>query len=98
MEGKTVAIILARGGSKGIPGKNLVKLAGRPLIAHTITQAVNSELIDRVIVSTDHRGIAACARRYGAETPFIRPAELVQDDSTMISGLKHAVGWLKENV
>lgn len=97
MKVNIVAFILARGGSKGIPDKNFVQLAGRPLIAHTINHAVSSELIDRVIVSTDHEGLALSANRYGAETPFMRPSELAQDNSTMIDGLKHAVSWLQKH-
>ena len=96
MKKNVVAIILARGGSKGIPGKNLMPLGNRPLIAHTIGHAKKSVLVDRVILSTDDVGIASVARKFGAETPFLRPTYLATDTSPMISGLKHAVCWLHE--
>ncbi len=71
-----LAIIPARGGSKGIPKKNIKEIAGKPLIAWSIEQAFNSSQIDRVIVTTDCEDIAAVAREYGAEVPFMRPAHL----------------------
>ena len=94
---KTVAIILARGGSKGIPGKNLRHLNGRALMDYAIGHANESDLVDRVIVSTDSERIAHYAKSHGAETPFLRPAHLSSDTSTMHSGLKHAVDWLQAN-
>lgn len=90
-----VAIIPARGGSKGLPGKNLRLLAGKPLIAHTIEAARRCALIDRVLVSTDDPAIAAAARAFGAETPFLRPPELARDDTPTEPVLKHAVEWLE---
>lgn len=92
-----VAIILARGGSKGIPMKNIKMLAGKPLIAYTIGAAKRCSLVDRVIVSTDNQEIAKVARDWGAETPFERPAELSHDTATPEPCLKHAVDWLEEN-
>lgn len=93
---RVVTIIPARGGSKGLPGKNLALLAGVPLIAHTIKHAVESGVIDRVIVSTDSEEIAAVARRYGAEAPFLRPAELAQDLTPTEPVLQHALKWIEE--
>jgi len=92
-----VAIIPARGGSKGLPRKNVRLLAGKPLIAYTIEVAKQCALIHRVIVSTDDAEIAQVARQFGAEVPFIRPAELAADYASTESVLKHAVEWLEEN-
>jgi N-acylneuraminate cytidylyltransferase/CMP-N,N'-diacetyllegionaminic acid synthase len=92
-----VGIIPARGGSKGIPGKNLKPAAGKPLIAWTIETALAATLLDRVIVSTDSPEIADVARRHGAEVPFMRPADLAQDDTPGIEPVLHAVLWLEEN-
>jgi CMP-N-acetylneuraminic acid synthetase len=96
MKPHVVAIIPARGGSKGIPKKNIRLLAGKPLIAHTIEQARASGVIDRIVVSTDDEEIAAVARKYGAEVPFMRPAELAQDLTPTEPVLQHAVEWLEE--
>lgn len=99
-KGKQIlAIIPARGGSKAVPRKNIKKLGGRPLIAYTIKEAKNSRYIDRVVVSTDDTGIAKVAKRYGAEPPFLRPAELARDKSSSLSVLLHAIHYLekKEN-
>ena len=74
-----LAIIPARGGSKGVPGKNIKALAGKPLIAYAIETARACSLIETIIVSTDDPAIAAVAREYGAEVPFVRPAELAAD-------------------
>lgn len=93
---RVVAIIPARGGSKGLPGKNLVPLAGIPLIAHSIRHVRESGVIDRVIVSTDSEDIATVARRYGAEAPFLRPAELAQDMTPTEPVLQHALRWIEE--
>lgn len=90
-----VAVIPARGGSKGLPGKNLLPLAGKPLIAHTIEAARRCPLIDRVLVSTDDPAIAAVARQFGAEAPFLRPPELARDDTPTEPVLQHAVEWLE---
>ena len=92
-----VAIIPARGGSKGVPRKNIKLLAGKPLIAYTIETALNSKLLDRIIVSTDDREIAEIARSYGAEVPFIRPKELAEDDVPDLPVFQHALRYLEEN-
>ncbi|UCC53876.1 MAG: acylneuraminate cytidylyltransferase family protein [Anaerolineaceae bacterium] len=95
MSNYVVGVIFARGGSKGIPRKNLRLLAGKPLIAYAINTALASNLIDRVVVSTDDREIAAVAQEYGAEIPFMRPAELAQDDSPEWLAWQHAIRELK---
>jgi CMP-N,N'-diacetyllegionaminic acid synthase len=86
-----LAVIPARGGSKGLPGKNICPLAGLPLIAHSIRLAERCPEIDQCIVSTDSEEIAAVARAYGADAPFLRPAELAQDDTPMWIVLQHAL-------
>ncbi|HOQ43458.1 MAG TPA: acylneuraminate cytidylyltransferase family protein [Smithellaceae bacterium] len=92
---KIVAVITARGGSKAIPGKNIKPFAGKPLIAWTIEVAQACGELDRVIVSTDDEKIAAVSRQWGAEVPFLRPAELSKDDSSHISVILHALNWLE---
>ena len=97
-EGKKVlGLILARGGSKSIPKKNIKLLGGKPLIAHTIDKAKRSKTIDRIILSTDSEEIAAVGREYGAETPFMRPAELAQDATQDLPCFEHALAWLRDN-
>ena len=86
-----IAIIPARGGSKGIPRKNLKTLGGKPLIAWTIQAALKSKTIDRVIVSTEDNEMADIAQEWGAEVPFIRPTELAQDKSTAMETVFHAL-------
>lgn len=93
---KATAFIFARGGSKGLPGKNIRPLAGKPLIAWSIEHALAVKRIERVIVSTDSEEIAAVAREYGAEVPFIRPAELARDDSPEWMAWRHALEFLRE--
>jgi len=83
--------IFARGGSKGVPGKNIRPFAGKPLIAHAIESAKKSHLINRVIVSTDDDEIARIAVHYGAEVPFVRPAELAGDKSSEWLAWQHAI-------
>lgn len=97
MTENVVAIIPARGGSKGIPHKNLKPLMGKPLIAHIIKTALKVPEIDRVIVSTEDTEIAEVAKKYGAEVPFTRPNELAGDEILTTPVLQHAVDWLKEN-
>jgi len=92
-----LAIIPARGGSKGIPRKNLRELAGHPLLAWSIAAAEAAETVGRVIVSTDDAEIAEVAREYGAETPFLRPAALAADDTRDLPVFQHALGWLEEH-
>jgi len=95
--GKTIlAIIPARGGSKGVPRKNIRLLASRPLIAWTISEAKNSKYIDRLILSTEDEEIAKVAREYGCEVPFKRPVELAQDDTPGIEPVIHAINTLEE--
>ena len=91
---EVLAIIPARGGSKGIPRKNIRSFAGAPLIAWSIAAAQQSNTVTRVIVSTDDEEIAAVARQYGAETPFLRPAEFAQDQTTDLPVFEHALDWL----
>lgn len=92
-----LAIIPARGGSKSIPRKNIRPLAGHPLIAYSIAAGLQSDSVNRVIVSTDDEEIAAIARQYGAETPFLRPAEYSQDTTTDFPVFTHALNWLADN-
>ncbi len=92
-----LALIPARGGSKGIPHKNITELAGKPLIAYSIAQAHASRWINRTIVSTDDPEIAGIARQYGAEVPFLRPAEYAQDNSPDLVVFQHALRWLADN-
>ncbi len=94
---KVVALICARGGSKGLPGKNIRPLAGKPLIVWAIDQARAIKRIGRVIVSTDSDEIATIAREAGAEIPFLRPAELAQDNSPEWLVWRHALNFLKES-
>jgi CMP-N-acetylneuraminic acid synthetase len=93
---KIIAFIFARGGSKGLPGKNIRLLAGKPLIAWSIEHALAVSRIDRVIVSTDSLEIAKVARQYGAEVPFIRPAELSGDDCPEWLAWRHALNYFRE--
>ena len=92
---KILTLIPARGGSKGVPGKNIKPLAGKPLIAYTIEQAKAAKLLDRVILSTDDLEIAAVAERYGLEVPFLRPAELAQDHSGTLEVVRHALDFFE---
>lgn len=94
---KILGVITARGGSKGIPGKNIKDLRGLPLIAYTIKSARESGIFDRIILSTDDQKIADVAKKYGCEVPFMRPAELAQDGTPHLPVMQHAVKWLKEN-
>lgn len=92
----TVAFIFARGGSKGLPGKNLLPFAGKPLLAWAIEQAKAVSRIRRVIVSSDSKDIANTAAKYGAEVPFLRPAELATDDAPEWLAWRHALAWLEK--
>jgi len=93
-----LAIIPARGGSKGLPGKNLRPLAGLPLIAHSIRLAALCPEIDHCVVSTDSEEIAAVARAHGGDVPFMRPAELAQDDTPTWPALQHALREMEERL
>jgi len=90
-------IITARGGSKGIPGKNIAPCGGKPLIAWTVEAAKRAVNVARVIVSTDDQAIADAALSFGAEVPFQRPAELAGDFSSHVAVVQHAVKWLEAN-
>lgn len=92
-----LALIPARGGSKGIPRKNLIPVGGKPLIAYTIAHAFNSTHIMRTVVTTDDAEIAQVARGYGADVPFLRPAEFAADLSPDIDAFYHALAWLRDN-
>ncbi len=89
-----IAIVPARGGSKGLPGKNIKNLCGKPLIAYTLEAALKSKEIERVIVSTDSQEIASIAKQYGAEVPFLRPACLAEDETSAVDVYLHAVEYL----
>ena len=96
---KILAFIPARGGSKGIKNKNIVSLYGKPLVAYSIEAALQSKYVDMVFVSTDSEEIARVAKEFGAEVPFLRPAELAQDTSKTIDALVHGLRILnKEHI
>lgn len=92
---KILALIPARGGSKGIPHKNIVNLKDKPLIDYTILAAKNSQYIDYILVSTDDKEIAEVAQRSGAEVPFMRPQELASDTAKTIDVVLHAIDYMK---
>jgi CMP-N-acetylneuraminic acid synthetase len=94
---RVLGIVCARGGSKGIPGKNLARVGGKPLLVHTLLAARQSVRLDRVILSTDSEEIAACARQHGVEVPFLRPEELARDDTPGTLPVVHGVRWLAEH-
>lgn len=90
------ALIPARSGSKGVKNKNIKELYGKPLIAYSIEKALRTKNFDRVIVTTDSLDIAEIAKKFGAEVPFIRPAELAEDESTDRSYIEHALDWFQK--
>ena len=94
---EVLAIIPARGGSKGIPRKNIRSFAGYPLIAWSIAAGLQAGSVTRLIVSTDDEEIAQVARSWGGEVPFLRPAELAQDGTTDLPVFQHALTWLAEH-
>lgn len=94
---EVLAIIPARGGSKGIPHKNIRKFAGYPLIAYSIAAGLQAQTVTRVILSTDDPEIAAVGRKWGADVPFMRPAEFAQDTTTDLPVFEHALKWLAEH-
>jgi CMP-N-acetylneuraminic acid synthetase len=94
---EVLALIPARGGSKGIPRKNIRPFAGYPLISYSIAAALQAETVSRTIVSTDDPQIAEVANAFGAETPFLRPAELASDQSIDLPVFQHALNWLGEH-
>ena len=91
-----IAIIPARGGSKGLPGKNIKMLGDKPLIAHSIVKALDCPEVERVVVTTDSEDIAAVAREYGAEVPFLRPDYLASDESSAIDAYLHCIDFLQD--
>ena len=93
---KILAVTLARGGSKGVPKKNIRLLCGRPLISYTILEARKSKYIDKYIISTDCQEVADVARMEGAEVPFLRPSKFSGDTATSASALVHAVKFMEE--
>ncbi|MBM3151246.1 MAG: acylneuraminate cytidylyltransferase family protein [Chloroflexi bacterium] len=93
---EALVIIPARGGSKSIPRKNIRPLAGHPLIAFSIAAGLAARTVTRLIVSTDDELIAAISRNYGAETPFLRPAEYSQDETPDLPVFQHALRWLEQ--
>lgn len=93
-KGKVLAIVLARGGSKGLPGKNLRLLEGRPLVAWPISVALGAPSVDRVVISTDDVAIAEAARNAGADVPFMRPAYLAHDTASSMDAILHALDTL----
>ena len=92
-----ICIIPARGGSKGVPGKNIRDVGGFPMIAYSIIASKLSKNIERTIVSTDSQEIADIALKYGAEVPFLRPEKFARDDSKDIEFFQHAIDWFSEN-
>jgi YrbI family 3-deoxy-D-manno-octulosonate 8-phosphate phosphatase len=94
---QVIAIVPARGGSKSIPRKNLRIFAGHPLLAYSIAAGLQAQTVSRVIVSTDDAEIVEVARQYGAEVPFLRPAELAADETTDLPVFQHALSWLAEH-
>ncbi len=96
-KGSMYAIIPARAGSKGVKNKNIRCVKGYPLLAYAIAAAKQCDKVSRILVSTDSEEYAKIARYYGAETPFLRPAEYAADNSPDIQFMEHAIGWLYEN-
>ena len=95
-KGKNIlGLIPARGGSKGLPRKNIRPLLGKPLIAWTIEQALTSKYLDKVVVSTDDKEIGEISKKYGAEVPFMRPKELARDNSPTIDVILHTLNWFE---
>ena len=96
MTGPVLALVPARGGSKGIPGKNIRPLNGRTLLDYAARAASESGIVDRIVLSTDDDQIAAEGRRIGLEVPFLRPPRLAADDTPMLPVIEHAVDWLEQ--
>ncbi len=94
---KILALIPARGGSKGVPGKNIKLLQNKPLLQYSITAANNARSIARTIVTTDDPNIQKLSNSIGAETPFLRPIELAEDTTPTLPVIQHALQWLAEN-
>jgi CMP-N,N'-diacetyllegionaminic acid synthase len=96
MKSKVLGVIPARGGSKGIPGKNIRILGGKPLLAYTVDVANEAGIFDKIILSTDSQEIANVGKELGVEAPFLRPDELAQDDTPMLPVLQHAVSFFSQ--
>ena len=94
---EVLALIPARGGSKGIPRKNIKQFCGKPLMAWTIEEAKKSRYITRIVISTDDEEIAGVAQQYGAEAPFMRPVEIAGDTTVDLPVFEHALTWFKNN-
>ncbi len=94
---RIIAIVPARGGSKGLPKKNILEINGKPLIAWTIGSALQSKLIDKVFVSTDSEEIALMAEKYGTKVPFLRPDEFAKDSSPSSEAILHAIESFRNN-
>lgn len=94
---EVLAIIPARGGSKGLPGKNIKPLNGKPLIAYTIAEAFSSKKVNRIVVSTDDASIAEVSKKYGAEVPFLRPQALSNDKSPTVDAVIYTLDRLAES-
>lgn len=95
---RVLALVPARGGSKGLPRKNVLPLGGHPLVAWSVAAGLQAETVHRVLCSTDDPEIAEAAVRYGAEAPFLRPAELAQDDTLDLPVFQHALAWLEREL
>lgn len=93
---KIIAIIPARGGSKGLPGKNVKPMSGKPLLGYTLEQAKLSKYIDKLVVSTDDRKIANVANKFGVKTPFLRPKKFAKDNSPSSDAVLHAIDWYEK--
>lgn len=99
LNGKTfLAIIPARGGSKGLPGKNIKELCGKPLIAWSIEAGLKSKYVDEIVVSTDSAKIAEISKQYGANVPFLRPIELASDTATTFDAIGHTIDYYKHTL
>ena len=94
---KILALICARGGSKGISNKNLKSISGKPLIAWTIDVAKQCKFIDKAVVSTDSKAIASTAKKYGAEIPVMRPSKFSGDKISKLPSLRHMISWYEKN-
>src|ERR1035437_5503200 len=93
---RVLGVIPARGGSKGLPRKNIRVLAGKPLLAYTAEEALAARRLIRVVLTTDAEEIAEGGRQWGIEVPFLRPAELAEDDTPTLPVVQHAVRWLEQ--
>src|ERR1041384_5143897 len=93
---RVLGLIPARGGSKGVPRKNIRLLAGKPLLQYTAEAALSARKLARVILTTDDEEIAETGRQCGLEVPFLRPAELAQDDTPTLPVMQHVVDWLEK--